>query len=384
MTFKEKIEEPHPKHSIQNIQEIIIGPFRFIKPYHYTFRCGAKGRWYGRKLIDVFAQEFKHWDRSVLEKRIKDHEITVNGKPITLDYVIKEHDRIEHTIMRRESPVYNKPIIKLGETDDFIAFLKPASLPIHATGGYFYNTLAKRLDERYYPVHRLDRVTSGIIVMAKTKEASIRFGEYLTSHTIEKTYIARVVGEFPEGETRVDQPIRDNPKDRSFKEVGEGGKESLTIFKLLRTNKKESIVECHPITGRTHQIRVHLAYLKHPISNDSVYGGKDIGLTKEEKNALDKAQKQGLWPPDTVVENDDRTVVFGIYLQSIHYKSDEFDFHADEPDWADLDNYHEKRNIVMKMDGSKLVTIEKNDDDRNDNDNDKNDNFSFFSNCQCW
>lgn len=372
MSFKEEeIEEDRPKHNIESIREIIIGPFRFIKPYPFTFHCGSKGRWYGRKLIDVFAQEFKHWDRSVLEKRIKNHKILVNRKPISVDYVIKEHDQIEHKIKRLESPIYNKPIQKLGETNDFVAFLKPASIPIHATGGYFYNTMVKRLDNRYFPVHRLDRVTSGIIVMSKTKDGSNRFQEYLEHHTIEKTYVARVVGEFPEGEITVNEPIRDNPKDRNLKEVGEGGKESVTIFKRLKTNKEESIVECHPITGRTHQIRVHLAFLKHPISNDSVYGGNDIGLTKEEKNALDEAQKQGLWPPDTTLENDERTVVFGIYLQSIHYKSDEFDFKAPMPDWADLDNYHEKRNIILKMDGT-MITSEN---------NDKNTISSMFTHC---
>lgn len=365
MTFEEgEIEDVHSKKVINTVEPIIIGPFRFIKPYKFTFQCGSKGRWYDRKLIDVFAQEFKHWDRSVLEKRIKNHDIKVNGKPITVDYVIKPHDKIEHTIMRRESPIYNKPIEKIGETENFVAFLKPASMPIHATGGYNYNSMVKQLNDRYFPVHRLDRVTSGIIVMAKTKDAARKFSEYLESHSMEKTYVARVVGEFPEGEQRVNEPIRNTEKDRSFRETGDGGKESLTIFKRISTNHHESIVECHPITGRTHQIRVHLKYLGHPISNDSVYGGKDIGLTKEEKDALDEAQKQGLWPPDTSLEDDDRTVVFGIYLQSIHYKSDEFDFTVPRmPEWTDLDNYHEKRNIIMMMDGSKptTTTIENND-----------------------
>lgn len=385
MTFDdEKIEDINPKHDIETIEPIIIGPFRFIKPYPFTFCCGSKGRWYGRKLIDVFAQEFKHWDRSVLEDRIIKHKITVNGQPISVDYVIQPQDKIEHSIIRRESPVYNKKIEKLGEAGDFVAFLKPASFPIHATGGYFYNSMVKCLDDRYFPVHRLDRVTAGIIVMAKTRDAATRFGEYLENHTIEKTYLARVVGEFPEGEITVNAPIRDSPKDRAFKEVGEGGKDSVTVFKRISTNKKESIVECHPITGRTHQIRVHLKHLGHPISNDSVYGGKNIGLTKEEKNALEEATKQGLWPPDTALDKDERNVVFGIYLQSIHYKSDEFDFKAPDPEWVDLVNYQEERKYVMKMDGSQPVITtattsksakkekekrKKVDDDDNDDDN---------------
>ncbi|OHT02105.1 RNA pseudourine synthase 7 [Tritrichomonas foetus] len=342
MTFKtEPIDDQISKRTVDPVKPIIIGPFRFVEPYPFTFRCGSKGRWFGRKLIDVFAQEFKHWDRSVLISRIKKGDITVNGKPIPIDYVIREHDVIEHSIIRKESPVYNQPITKLGEMGDYVAFLKPASVPIHATGGYNYNAMVKRLDQRYYPVHRLDRVTSGIIVMGKTEDAARRFGQYLESHKIEKTYVARVVGEFPEGETKVDAPIRENSKDRSFRECGEGGKQSLTLFERVATNGNESIVKCHPITGRTHQIRVHLAFLGHPISNDSMYGGKYIGLTSEEQEALKEAEKKGLWPPDTSLEEDNRAVIFGIYLQSIHYKSDEFDFSAPMPEWADL-NYSPK------------------------------------------
>ena len=198
--------------------------------------------------------------------------------------------------------------------------------------------LVKRLSHRYYPVHRLDRVTSGIIVMAKSEDAARKFSEALEGHKIEKTYVARVIGEFPKGETKVNQPIKEGVHDRSIRECGQGGKESLTVFERIATNGVESIVKCHPITGRTHQIRVHLAYLGHPISNDSMYGGTFTGLTMDERKALNEAEKRGLWPPDTAMEKDDRTIIFGIYLQSIHYKSDEFDFNAPMPEWADL-NY---------------------------------------------
>ncbi|KAH0787825.1 pseudouridine synthase [Histomonas meleagridis] len=326
---------PKPK-LIDTIEPIIIGPFRFIKPYKFTFRCVAKGRWENRILLDVFSQEFKHWSRQQLEERILTGDIVVNGKHITKDYKIKEHDIIEHTITRKESPVYNIPIKKLDETDKFIAFLKPPSVPIHATGGYFYNSMIKRIDNRYFPVHRLDRVTSGIIVMAKTEESAREFTQLLKNNKIHKTYLARVLGEFPEGEIKIDQPIRESKKDRSFRECGEGGKESLTIFKRLSTNGKESIVECHPITGRTHQIRVHLSYLGHPISNDPFYGGNEPTLTKEESDALKEAEKRGLWPSNTVIKGDNPASLFKIYLHSIHYQSDLFDFHSPEPDWCNL------------------------------------------------
>lgn len=336
-------DEDDRQELIPPCEVVVIGPFRFIRPYYFTFPCTAKGRWFGRKLVDVFCQEFKHWSRDVIEQRIRDGDITVNDETIPVDYEIQEHDKIKHTITRTESPVYNRPILKIGETDDYLAFLKPASIPVHATGGYLYNAMVKQIGRRYHPVHRLDRVTSGIIVMAKNKEAAQNFGQMLQDGKISKTYLARVRGVFPEGEIRCDAPIREKEKTREIRECGEGGKESLTLFKRVSTNGTESIVECHPITGRTHQIRVHLAHLGYPISNDPLYGGEKIGLSEEEEKAIAMAEKQGLWPPDTIIGKDDAFNVFQIYLHSFHYQSSVFDFNAPLPEWADLDNYPPKK-----------------------------------------
>lgn len=335
--FENDLEEPPKTEDMNLIETVVITPFRFIKPYFFTFRCTAKARWFGRKLIDVFHQEFKHWDIETLEKRITDGDIVVNDREIDVDYEIREHDIIKHTIVRRECPVYDRPVVKLGETENYVAFLKPASIPVHATGGYNYNAMVKQIDKRYYPVHRLDRVTSGIIVMAKTKAAAQNFGVMLEKNLIHKTYLARVRGEFPEEEITCDAPIREKEGNREIRECGEGGKESVTKFKRLYTNGEESIVECHPITGRTHQIRVHLSHLGHPISNDPLYGGVKPELTVEESQALVEAEKQGLWPPDTVLGGkDDIFQNFQIYLHSTHYSSDEFDFESPEPDWVKL------------------------------------------------
>lgn len=335
--FEDEHEEPQclPV-PVSTVEPAIIGCFRFIKPYTFTFHSYAKQRWLGRPLVDVFAQEFKHVSRSIVEERIRNGMITVNGARIGVDYTIRNKDLIEHTTIRREMPIYNKQILRLGETDDFVAFMKPASLPVYSAGGYYYNSMLKMVDSRLHPVHRLDKVTSGIVVMAKSKQSATRFAEMLKDKHIEKTYIARVLGVFPKGEIRVDAPIREAARNRKFRECGEGGKESLTIFRRLSTNGEESIVECHPVTGRTHQIRVHLSYLKHPISNDVSYGGHEKELTKDEAAALDEAKERGFWPPDTIMENENPANEFGIYLHSIHYKSDAFDFHAPMPEWAEL------------------------------------------------
>ena len=336
--FHDEIKEKDETNMEPKMPEpIVIGPLRFFPPYDFTFKTTAKGRWYGRVLLDVFSEEFKQVGREVLKQRIIDGKITVNGKKISPDYVIKEHDSIKHTAPRYESPTYNVPIEKLGETDDFIAVFKPSSLPIHATGGYFFNSLVKQIGARYFPVHRLDRVTSGIIVMAKTEESAKKFMKLLNDDRIKKTYVARVLGKFPEGETIVDVPIKESKDSRAKRTCGEGGKESKTIFKLLQTNGKESIVECHPITGRTHQIRVHLAHLGFPISNDSFYGGTEARITKEEENALNEAKEKGLLASEIESEWKNKEIAFQIYLCSIHYESDLFDFKAPMPKWASLE-----------------------------------------------
>jgi tRNA pseudouridine synthase 9 len=261
----------------------------------------------------------------------------VNGARITVDYTFKDHDFCDHSILRLESPTYDRPIVQLGETEHFVAFLKPPSIPVHATGGYCYNSLVKRINDRLHPVHRLDRVTSGIIVMAKTKESAQQFSTMLTENKIHKTYLARVRGVFPEGDVRCDRPIQESRKGRSFRECRDDGKESLTLFKRTATNGVESIVECHPVTGRTHQIRVHLSALGFPITNDGMYGGVSPELSQEENDAIREAEERGLWPPDTAMGKDDPFLVFYIYLHSFHYQSDEFDFWAPMPEWAALE-----------------------------------------------
>ena len=321
-------------------EPIIIGPFRFFKPYNYVFTCRAKGRWFGKLLLDAYAEEFKSLERSVIEERIKDGKITVNNEKIGIGYVVKQHDIISQLVLRTESPVYNIPIKIIGETEDFIAVFKPHSIPIHAAGGYIYNSLMKQLDKHYFPVHRLDRVTAGIIVMSKSEKAAKTFAEMIKQNKISKTYVARVVGSFPEKELVVDVPIIETKETRARRETGTGGKESKTIFKLLKTNGIESLVECKPITGRTHQIRAHLSHIGFPISNDEMYGGPFSGLTIEEEESLRKAKEMGCLAKEVEKEWNEHQLTFGIFLCSVHYQADGlFDFSIPLPDWSDLELY---------------------------------------------
>ncbi|EAY02204.1 ribosomal large subunit pseudouridine synthases, putative [Trichomonas vaginalis G3] len=332
-------EEITPRTEVRDESNvIIIEPFRFIKPYDFTFSAGSKERWVGQPLIDVFTNEFRVASREEYEEKIRNGKIIVNGRKIPVDYRIGPLDSIKHICTRIEAPVFNKPLLKLGETDNYVAYLKPASVTVNTVGGYFYNSMVKRLPPHLHVVHRLDRVTSGIIVFAKNKAAATNFNQYLVGEKVSKTYIARVIGRFPKGEIICDQPLgTDFNLHRTV--VTPTGKPSKTIFKLLKTNGKESIVEAHPITGRTHQIRCHLQYLGYPITNDEMYGGKREVYTKEMKDALKKAEKLGLWPCDYCQDKTNPRVEFQVYLHSCHYQTPEFDFHAPMPDWEDLDKF---------------------------------------------
>ena len=321
----------------ENPKAIIVGPFRFFEPYMFAFTCKAKGRWINRTLLDAYTEEFKSLSKEEIESRIKNGRIKVNDEAIPIDYIVKQHDVISQSVLRTESPVYNKKIEIIGETDEFIAVFKPHSIPIHAAGGYIYNSLMKQLETRYFPVHRLDRVTSGIIVMGKTNEAAKKFTDLLNDGKISKTYVARVIGVFPEEEVTVDAPIIETKETRGRRFCGEGGKESKTIFKRIATNGKESIVECKPITGRTHQIRAHLAHIGFPITNDEMYGGTYIGLTDEEEKALIEAKERGILAKEVEREWKVNELTFMIFLSSVHYKSDCFDFVAQLPEWTNLD-----------------------------------------------
>ena len=325
-------------------EPVIIGPFRFLKPYEYAFTCRAKGRWFDKLLVDAYAEEFKSLERKIIEERILTGKLTVNNSKVGLDYIVKQHDIITQTVIRTESPIYNKNIPIIGETDDFIAVFKPHSIPIHASGGYIYNSLVKQLDKHYFPVHRLDRVTAGIIVMSKNEKSAKQFADMIKEDKISKTYVARVIGAFPNEEIVVDAPIIETKETRGKRECGEGGKESKTIFKLIKTNGIESLVECKPITGRTHQIRAHLCHIGFPISNDEMYGGPFIGLTDEEEESLKIAKEMNLLAKEVEREWKENQLTFEIYLCSIHYKADGyFDFSIPLPEWADLDNYKPKR-----------------------------------------
>ncbi|XP_014788872.1 pseudouridylate synthase RPUSD2 isoform X1 [Octopus bimaculoides] len=255
---------------------------RKVYPYYYTFNSHVKGRWKGRTLMDVFVKEFHVVSEQSLIDDMKNGLLLVNNKPTVGDYQLKFNDVISHTIHRHENPVVGTQLEILEDNEDLIVINKPSSIPCHPCGRYRYNSIVFILGKEYgysnlRNIYRLDRLTSGVLICAKTAKKTRELEDQIINKKVRKEYVCRVVGRFPDGDVEVDQPLDCINHKISLWQVRPGGKESKTLFSRLSYNGKSSVVRCIPYTGRTHQLRVHLQYLGHPIINDPLYYGPAWG-----------------------------------------------------------------------------------------------------------
>jgi tRNA pseudouridine32 synthase len=286
---------------------------RKVTPYHYTYNTNCKERWRGRKLIEIFQAEFRDRPLEYYRKAMESGAVMVNAAVVGPDYVVRNGDKITHTAHRHEPPVTADPIGIIHEDDGMLVINKPAGIPVHPTGRYKYNSLTEILKSERgphflpHPCHRLDRLTSGIMLIGKTPEATVRMTDQIKERSVRKEYLARVIGKFPDGEIVCDQPILQISPKLGLNRVRANGKPARTVFKRLayyvpqesKTFDAEeqqvvpdhgedgqrrlwspkhgySIVRCLPLTGRTHQIRVHLQFLGHPIANDPIYANRRV------------------------------------------------------------------------------------------------------------
>ncbi|XP_077866684.1 uncharacterized protein LOC102802511 [Saccoglossus kowalevskii] len=212
--------------------------------------------------------------------------ITINGSKASLDYVMKNNDFLESRVHRHEPPVTGQPIDVIVCNDDIAVINKPASIPVHPSGRYRHNTIVFLLGKEYdlknlHTIHRLDRLTSGLLMFARSLEMSQKLDSYVRERKLQKTYICRVKGEFPSEPVECCEPIKTMSHKIGVCRVSPEGKECQTNFYRKSYNGTSSVVICEPHTGRMHQIRVHLQYLGYPIMNDPLYNnpvwGKDVG-----------------------------------------------------------------------------------------------------------
>ncbi|XP_064309193.1 pseudouridylate synthase RPUSD2 [Phalacrocorax carbo] len=274
------------------------GGLRKVRPYYFDFRTYCKGRWVGRSLLHVFSTEFRAQPLAYYRAAARAGRLRLNEEPVRdLDIVLKNNDFLRNTVHRHEPPVTAQPVQILVENDEVVVVDKPSSLPVHPCGRFRHNTvifiLGKEHDlKELHTIHRLDRMTSGVLMFAKTAEVSKRIDEQVRERQLEKEYVCRVVGEFPEHEVVCEEPILVVSYKVGVCRVDPKGKVCKTVFQRLSYNGKTSVVKCLPRTGRTHQIRVHLQYLGHPIVNDPIYNMEAWGPDRGKGGKVDKTDEE--------------------------------------------------------------------------------------------
>lgn len=250
--------------------------------------------------LDAYLAEFMpELSRSKIQGFIKNSDILINVSAKKPSYSLKEGDRVEVNIPEEknlEIEPENIPLDIVYEDDNMLVVNKPSGMLTHPTNMERTNTLVNALlykfgenlsdingDFRRGILHRLDRNTSGLLMIAKNNKSHEFLAEQIKNHTVVKKYRAILKGIFPEDEKIINLPVGRNPNQPHKMMVREDGKESTTILKVTNRFKEATAVELTLITGRTHQIRVHTSFLNHPVYNDTLYGaGKGKVSTQEQ------------------------------------------------------------------------------------------------------
>ncbi|KAK9113398.1 hypothetical protein Syun_020195 [Stephania yunnanensis] len=306
---------------------------RHVRPYYFEFICHVKNRWSGKTIVEMFAEEFKGRPYEYYVSAVKCGRIQVDGEEVPVSYVVRSSQKISHFLHRHEPPVLDSDLSVLVKEPDVVAVCKPASVPVHPCGQYRKNTVVGILQAEHdlaplFPVHRLDRLVSGLLILARNAAKADLFRQQIEGGMVRKQYIAKVIGVFPDEEKIVNANIVYNAREgRSTVEVGDSfgdmplkSKHASTKFSRISTDGIHSIVLCEPITGRTHQIRVHLQYAGYPIANDDLYLSKVVALRSANGMDAHKAATiNSVCPTSVSCENQSNEVE----------KSSSEDFHID-------------------------------------------------------
>lgn len=223
--------------------------------------------------------------RSFATRLIQEGDVLVNGQPqLKAGYKIRGSDKVAINYEKSkitEFPEIDIPVIY--EDKDCVVINKPVGILTHSKGAFnpeatvstwLRGRMIAMEGERAGIVHRLDRATSGVMICAKNPAALGWLQKQFSQRKVKKTYAAIISGTLKQERAIIDMPIERNPKKPQTFRVGSNGKSAVTAYKVVKTNGELSLVELQPTTGRTHQLRVHLAQLGHPILGDTLYGGQ--------------------------------------------------------------------------------------------------------------
>ena len=264
------------------------------------------------KRIDKYLNENTEYTRSKIQKMIENGNILVNDIKVKDSYKVKENDYITIEALEETTDILpeNIPLDIYYEDDDLIVVNKPSGMVVHPAPGNYTGTLVNALiyhtnnlskvntNIRPGIVHRIDADTSGLLLVAKNDKSHDILAEAIQKKEVIREYIALVEGIIMEDTATIDAPIGRDKKDRKKMTVtSENSKDAVTHIRVLERYKDSTLIRCKLETGRTHQIRVHLSYIGHPVVNDPVYGHKKL-IDKDFGQML-HAEKLGFVHPTT-------------------------------------------------------------------------------------
>lgn len=242
----------------------------------------------GQRLDAFLAEHIPSWSRSRLRRLIDDGDVIVNGRGAKPSYKLRTNDQVDAELTALPLSSFapeDIPIEIVYEDDDLVVVNKPAGMVVHPAAGAASGTLANALafhfqklasgsgDARPGIVHRLDKDTSGLLVVAKTESAHDDLANQFRAREVFKSYVALVHGQLEKDRGEIDQPIARDPRHRTRMAVVRSGRTALSLYRVRQRFDRFTMLDVELKTGRTHQIRVHLAWLKHPVVGDETYGG---------------------------------------------------------------------------------------------------------------
>lgn len=250
----------------------------------------------GKRLDIYISNQNNDLTRTAVQRLIEQEKILVNGKKRKVAYKVTEGDMViieETEAQMIELKAQEIPIDIIYEDSDIIVVNKPKGMVVHPANGNPDGTLANAImaickdslsgiggEIRPGIVHRLDKDTSGLLIVAKNDKAHVNMSEQIKNHEVKKTYIALVRGIVKENEATIDMPIGRSRSDRKKMAVDKNGRNAVTHIKVLKRYDKYTLLEINIETGRTHQIRVHLSHIGYPIIGDYIYsnGKNEFGV----------------------------------------------------------------------------------------------------------